>query len=189
MRKSKTERMVVLALLSAFAYMLLLFDFPVLLTFSWLKLDFSDIPILIGTFIYGPVGGIVIAFIRSTLKFITSGGNLPSLIGNVTGFLASVVYMLPIYYMTKQESSNKNLVKGMIVGSTCLTLFMGIANYFVITPIYLYVLGMDFGIPISKMVLYGVIPFNIIKGAIVSVVFMVTYKKLLPVIQRKMTVI
>ncbi|OTP29408.1 hypothetical protein A5798_002576, partial [Enterococcus sp. 6C8_DIV0013] len=64
-----------------------------------------------------------------------------------------------------------------------------IANYFVITPMYIKVLGMDFGISIEQMVLYGIIPFNVIKSIAVSVVFFATYKKLVPSIEKRMSII
>ncbi|MEG0254290.1 MAG: ECF transporter S component [Vagococcus sp.] len=185
MRKSKTEKMVVTALLASFSYILILLDFSILPTFGWLKLDFSDVPILIGTFILGPLAGITIAFIRSTLNFMMSGADILSLIGNLTGFIASVIFLFPIYYMEKKESTNKNLLIGMGLSSFSLIVFMSIANYFVITPLYMSVLGMDFGIPIRDMVLFGIIPFNVIKCIAVNLVFFVTYKKLLPSIERK----
>lgn len=188
MRNTKTQTMVTTALLASFSYVLLFLEIPVLPGFDWLKLDFSDIPILIGSFILGPVPAIMVAFIRSLLNFLVKGGgNILSLIGNTTGFLASVIFMLPIYKMVKKENSNKNLIIGMLISSVSLTVFMSIANYFVITPMYISVLGIDFGISIQEMVLYGIIPFNIIKSIIVSVVFFVTYKKLLPSIEKKMS--
>ncbi|AQP52954.1 hypothetical protein CBF34_05805 [Vagococcus penaei] len=185
MRKGKTEKMVVLSLLSAMAFILLMFDFPILPVFGWLKVDFSDIPVLIGAFLYGPFGGVVTAFIRSSLHFITTGGNLPNLIGDTTGFVASVIFMLPIYFGISKNKSTKSLVQSLTISTVILTIFMGIANYFVITPLYLNLLRMDFGMPISTMVLYGVIPFNLIKGVLVGSVFAVVYKKVLPVLERR----
>lgn len=185
MKKGKTEKMVVTALLASFSYILILIDVPILATFPWLKLDFSDIPILIGTFIIGPVGGITIAFIRSALNFVLRAPDILGLIGNLTGFVASVIFLLPIYFMNKKESSNKNLLIGTTISSLSLTLFMSIANYFVITPMYITLLGYDFGMPISEMVLFGIIPFNIIKGILVSIVFYVTFKKLVPILEKK----
>lgn len=188
MRNTKTQTMVTTALLASFSYVLLFLEIPVLPGFDWLKLDFSDIPILIGSFILGPLPAIMVAFIRSLLNFLVKGGgNILSLIGNTTGFLASVIFMLPIYKMVKKENSNKNLIIGMLISSVSLIVFMSIANYFVITPMYISVLGIDFGISVQEMVLYGIIPFNIIKSIIVSVVFFVTYKKLLPSIEKKMS--
>ncbi|MGO2084154.1 ECF transporter S component [Vagococcus sp.] len=188
MRKTKTEKMVVLSLLAGMAFILLKLEFFVLPTFPWLKVDFSDIPILIGTFIYGPLAGIIIAFVRSLLNIIISGANLGSLVGNIAGFLASSLYLLPIYYFLKKEKNRWNLVKGTVAGTLLMTAFMALANYFVITPLYLFVLKLDFGISIQQMVVYGVIPFNLIKGALVSVVFALTFKSLIPVLKKRLSV-
>lgn len=188
MRKSKTEQMVVLSLLAAIAYLLMFLEFPILPVFDWLKLDFSDIPVLIGTFIYGPIGGILTAFIRSTLKFITSGGNIASLVGNGAGFLASVMYLLPTYYMIKRKHQTSSLIVGLSLGTLLMTIFMSIANYYVITPFYLNVMGFDFGIPIGKMILMGIVPFNLIKGLIVSIAFVAVFKKLFPLLEKRMSV-
>lgn len=92
MRKTKTEKMVVLSLLAGMAFLLLKLDFLFCQRSLWMKLDFSDIPILIGTLIYGPISGIIIAFIRSLLNYVMSGADLGSLIGNTTGFVASVLF-------------------------------------------------------------------------------------------------
>lgn len=188
MRKTKTEKMVVLSLLAGMAFILLKLEFFVLPTFPWLKVDFSDIPILIGTFIYGPLAGIIIAFVRSLLNIIISGANLGSLVGNIAGFLASSLYLLPIYYFLKKEKNRWNLVKGTVAGTLLMTAFMALANYFVITPLYLFVLKLDFGMSIQQMVVYGVIPFNLIKGALVSVVFALTFKSLIPVLKKRLSV-
>ncbi len=185
MRTNKTEKMVTLSLLSAIAYLLMLFEIPILPMFGWLKLDFSDIPVLIATFLYGPFSAIIVAFIRSTLHFITSGGNIASLIGDSTGFIASVLYMYPVYLFMKKRKSNTNLIVGLLTGTILLTVFMSIANYFIITPFYLNVLGMDFGMSIKAMVLYGIVPFNLMKGTIVGAAFFVVYKSIMPVLERR----
>ena len=187
MNTGKTEKMVTLSLLAGIAYLLMFIEIPILPVFGWLKLDFSDIPILIGTFLYGPVSGILVAFIRSTLNFITSGGNLGALIGNGAGFLATVCYLVPIYSMMKKKHSNKNLIQGIMYATVLMTIFMSVANYFVITPFYLNVLGMDFGMSIATMILYGIVPFNLIKGTVVGVAFFVVYKKVIPVLEKRIS--
>ena len=186
MNTGKTEKMVTLSLLAGIAYLLMFLEIPILPVFGWLKLDFSDIPILIGAFLYGPISGILVAFIRSTLNFVTSGGNLGALIGNGAGFLATVCYLLPIYGLMKKQHTNKNLIKGIIYATVLMTIFMSVANYFVITPFYLNVLGMDFGMSIATMILYGIIPFNLIKGTAVGVAFFVVYKKVIPVLEKRL---
>ncbi len=53
-----------------------------------MKLDFSDIPILLAFFILGPLGGLQVAFLRSLLYFMISGPSLPQLIGVSLSFVA-----------------------------------------------------------------------------------------------------
>lgn len=184
MRTNSTEKMVTISLLAGISYLLIFLAVPILPVFSWLTLDFSDIPVLIGTFIFGPLSGILVAFIRSTLHFITSGGNLISFIGDSAGFIASVSYLLPVYLLTKNNKNPKNLILGLGLSTLTMTLAMSIANYFVITPFYMNVLGWDFGMSIYHMVLYGIVPFNLIKGIIVGIVFVLIYKNLLPYLNK-----
>lgn len=188
MRKTKTEKMVVLSLLAGMAFLLLKLDFFILPTFPWMKLDFSDIPILIGTLIYGPISGIIIAFIRSLLNYVMSGADLGSLIGNTTGFVASVLFLLPIHFFMKKINNIKGLVTGTFISTILLTGFMAVANYFVILPIYLFVLKLNFEMPMSEMIIFGVIPFNLIKGVFVSFIFGVTYKKIIPILEKRMQI-
>ena len=66
---------------------------------------------------------------------------------------------------------------------------MSIANYFVITPLYLMFLGLNatqmLGMSLANYVLIGIVPFNLIKGFIVSAVFLVLHAQLLPWLSRK----
>ncbi|KZU60178.1 ECF transporter S component [Lactiplantibacillus plantarum] len=56
MQHTTLHRLVGIALLGAIAYILMLLEFPILPVAPWMKIDFSDIPILIGLFLFG-VGG------------------------------------------------------------------------------------------------------------------------------------
>ncbi|MGY3750865.1 ECF transporter S component [Vagococcus acidifermentans] len=185
MKRSKTERMIITAILAGMAYLLIQFEFPLIMAFPFLKVDFSDIPILISTFILGPIPGVMTAFVRSLLNFIMNGAGPANLIGNTASFLATTAYLLPVYYMVKKQNDNKHLVSGLTLGSIAMTLVMVAANYFVMLPFYLKVVGLDLGMPISKIVMVGVIPFNIMKVILVSVVFFVVYKNLIPSLQNK----
>ncbi len=187
MRKSKTQKVVLLSMLASIAFVLMFFVIPMPFL-SFLKLDFSDIPILVGTFMYGMGGGVVVAFVRSLLHFIITGGDLVNLIGDTASFFASLAFVLPIYLFYKKEKNVKGLLKGAIAGTLSLTVVMSLANYFVLTPIYIKVLGFDYGMPIQKMVLFGILPFNLIKGVSVSVVFMLVQGKLLGWLNSKMHV-
>lgn len=190
MRNTKVQKMITISMLSAVATVLQFLDFPIFPAFSFLKIDFSDIPIMIGMFIFGPFAGIATAFIRSLLHCFLSGATPQNVIGNSASFLATLCFTLPIYGWMKYGKHQKfSKIIGVVSGILALTIFMSIANYFVITPFYLQLWGISarefLGMSLTKYLAIGIIPFNLIKGSLVSVVFILIHAKLLPWIVSK----
>ncbi|MBP1040619.1 ECF transporter S component [Vagococcus sp. BWB3-3] len=185
MRRSKTQKMVGVAMLAAIGYLLMFLAFPVIPLFPYMKVDFSDIPILIGTYLFGPIAGITTAFLRSVIHFVTTGGDVANLIGDVTSFVASVAFVLPVYFITKKSRSKFSLISGLAVGVLSLTVVMSVMNYFVTLPLYLKVMNFDVGMAYTKYIVTVVVPFNLIKGAIISTVFLGVHAKLLPWLSKK----
>lgn len=184
MQTSNIKKMVGIAILGAMSFILINFSFPLVPGVSFLKVDFSDMPNIIGMFLYGPVGGIAIAFIRSLLHYVQTGGELGIPIGDASSFIASVAYLLPLYAVVRSRgTSMKSLVAGSIAGTLSLTLILSVLNYFVVAPLYMAVLNFDVG-PMLQYVLYAVVPFNLAKGFLVSVVFILLFGKLKPWIQK-----
>lgn len=70
---TRVQRLAVLACMSALAFVLMLFEFPVIPVVSYLKMDFSDLPVLIATWLYGPVAGIIVAAIKCLLHGLMYG--------------------------------------------------------------------------------------------------------------------
>lgn len=184
MKSSRIQKMVAVALLAAMGVVLQLVSFPVIPAFNFLKIDFSDIPIMIGMFLYGPVAGLATAFIRSCVHLAMTGFSFDNMIGDVASFFATSMFTLPMYYFFRGHTSLRfKKAVGIVCGIALMTLFMSIANYFVITPLYLKAMGVTvemLGMSLGKYVLVGIIPFNLIKGSIVSAVFLVLHAKLLP---------
>ena len=60
------------AVLSAIAFVLAFFEFPVPLSPSFARMDLSDLPALIGAFAYGPTAGILIELVKNALQLLTS---------------------------------------------------------------------------------------------------------------------
>lgn len=184
MKESKTRKLVVVAMLGAISFVLMFFEFPILPMFTFLKIDFSDIPVLISAFIFGPVSGVLVAVVRSLLNLLVKGAELTRLVGNIAGLLASIAYMLPIYYVFRKSMKKGMQFLGLGLGVIAMTIVMSLANYFVIMPLYLKLGGLPPGTSISHMVVAAIIPFNILKGAIVSVAFAVILNAFLPWLQR-----
>ncbi|MFD1671593.1 ECF transporter S component [Agrilactobacillus yilanensis] len=179
-QSTKIKRLVGIAMMAAIAYVVMFFEFPLIPAFGYLKTDLSDLIVLIGTFIYGPVGGIAIATLRSTLHFITTGANVASLIGDVASVLASITFLLPMYFMLRKGSNPRRQIFASGTATILLAAVMGFLNLIIITPLYMSVLGMSLGMAIGKYVLFVVVPFNLIKGVILSAVFSVVYVKMMP---------
>ncbi len=187
---NKVQKMVSIAMLAAIGTVLQFVAFPIMPAFSFLKIDFSDIPILLGMFLYGPLAGVITAFVRSLLHLFLTGLAPQNMVGDFAIFLASSIFTLPIFYFFgKKKNIRTNRIVGLVSGILALTIFMSIANYFVITPIYLQLYGVTtqqfLGTSLASYVAIGIVPFNLIKGLLVSGVFLVLHAKLLPWLSKK----
>lgn len=194
MKKSKVQKMMVICLMGAMAVILQFIAIPFPL-FTFLKVDFSDLPIMVAMFLFGPLAGILTAGLRSLIHLLLTGVEPSNLVGDVASFLASSMYILPIYYFfTRKVTLVKDRFSkflGIISGTILMTAFMAVANYFVITPLYLKFFNVSadnfLGMSLAKYVTVGIVPFNLFKGALVSAAFLLVYAKLLPWLTRKTT--
>ena len=187
---NKVQKMVSIAMLAAIGTVLQFVAFPIMPAFSFLKIDFSDIPILLGMFLYGPLAGVITAFVRSLLHLFLTGLAPQNMVGDFASFLASSIFTLPIFYFFgKKKNIRTNRIVVLVSGILALTIFMSIANYFVITPVYLQLYGVTtqqfLGTSLASYVAIGIVPFNLIKGLLVSGVFLVLHAKLLPWLSKK----
>ena len=187
--ENKYRKLVGTSVLASMATLLQLLEIPIIPTFSFLKIDFSDIPVLVGFFIYGPMSGILVALIRSFLHSIYTGLMPPNIVGDIASFLASNIFCLPIFYFFKHNKFKYNRIFGMVISTLSLTIFMSIVNYFILTPLYLKIYGVTtqqlLGVTMTRYIAIGIIPFNLIKGSIISTVFLLVYFKLFPLIINK----
>ena len=141
-KSSNLANIVAYTLIGTIAYILMLLEFPLLTSF--LKFDFSDVVITIGTFLFGPGPGAFIAFVRMLINLIYKGFALPSIVGQTAAFLASLSFALPFYYLTKNISKDeKNFSKkflqpivGIVLGIVAMTIVLSVLNALVLTPFY-----------------------------------------------------
>jgi len=173
MQQNKTKRLVGISLFGALAFVLMFIAFPVIPAFSYLKIDFSDLPILLSYFLYGPAG------IRSILHYLQTGGDMGYPIGDFASLLATLSYTLPVYYLLNKAKTKTAVIMALLTGTLVLTVVLSIANWFIITPLYMYLLNFEMG-SVKELVLAGILPFNIIKGLVVSAVIPLVMPKLKP---------
>jgi riboflavin transporter FmnP len=194
MEKSKTTFITRVAILSAAAFALNYIEFPVPFFPAFLQLDFSDIPALIGTFALGPSAGIIVELIKNILHLIFKW-NIGSPVGELANFIVGIALVGTAGFIYKNKKTKQNAVKGMVIGIIVMAVAGGIMNYFVLLPFYTRFMPIEAIIEmgaavndrittLKDIVIYAIIPFNIFKGIIISVITALLYKKLSPVIHR-----
>lgn len=180
-----TNLMVKLSFLSAIGAIFMYFDFPILPAFDWLKIDFSDIPALIGAFAYGPTAGVIIEGFKIFLRFLLKGTQTGG-IGELANFIIGASFVVPAGLIYRRNKTRKNAIISMIVATLSMSLVGVLANLYILVPLYVNFLpALKESSYVVKYMLYGVLPFNLIKGIMVSAITLIIYKKVSVVILRE----
>ncbi|MCS6156842.1 ECF transporter S component [Lactiplantibacillus plantarum] len=180
MQHTTLHRLVGIALLGAIAYILMLLEFPILLVAPWMKIDFSDIPILIGLFLFGVGGAFVITIIKLLLHSAMMGFAIYDLIGSFASFLGTAVLILAFALVLRYYRGNPKwrMPVAIVVATIGLVVIESLANLTFVLPFYLQVMGMKLSMSLNTVVLVAVSPFNLIKGLLVGNVFWLVYQRL-----------
>lgn len=170
---SSTKRFTITACLAAVAFLLMFIEFPVIPVVSYLKLDFSDVPILLGTVMYGPVTGILIGVVKCLLHGLTRGFSPVEMLGLFANLCTSIALLLPFSWVfhRRRWTLRQRLLIGGGLATVVMTIVMTAFNYYVLTPAYMQMFNWHPTLPINQLMLLGVVPFNLIKGVLVSLVF------------------
>ncbi len=183
-RSSKLVKLVVLALLATVSLVLFFISFPLPLLPPYLKVDFSDVPALIAALIFSPLAGVLVVFMKNALYFVASGASDP--IGVVANFIAGTLYIFPVAYLYHRYRGVKSVISGLVIGTAMMAIAMSVLNYFFILPAYAWLMGWEMNDTIKwASVIGGVLPFNFIKGIIVSMLFVPVFIKLRQWIEQK----
>lgn len=176
-KSSRLIKLIVIALLGAISLILFFISFPLPMLPPYLKVDFSDIPALIAGIIFSPIAGVLVILVKNGLYFVISGATDP--VGVVANFLAGSVFIFPVAYFYHKMKSVKGVLIGLVAGTFAMTIVMGILNYIIILPAYAVFLGVEMT-PAVKLttVAIGILPFNILKGVIISLLFVPLFIKL-----------
>ena len=187
MRKSKVKVTVSIAMLSSIAYVLMLLNFPIPPFPSFLKIDFSDIPALIGALIFGPMAGLLIELLKNLLDYMMTGSETGIPVGHFANFVSGIIFILPTYYIYNKLKTKKGMTVGLITGTILMATIMSILNYFILLPAYTFFLNWPemSGSEIRQYIVAGIIPFNIVKGIAMSLVFMFLFTKMSVWIQKQ----
>jgi len=178
MKNNKLRVMIAVAMLSSISFVLMLFNFPLPALPPFLKVDFSDVPALIAAITMGPVAGILVALFKNVLYWIFSGSPTGVPVGEMANFATSILFMLPVYAIYRKVSNTKGLAMGLFVGILAMAIGMSVLNYAVFLPMYTYFLNMPAltGSALRDTIVLGILPFNLIKGLLLSAIIIVLFK-------------
>lgn len=187
----KTKYITICGMLGALAMVLHLFDFPVVfLAPGFYKLDFSEIPVMIGAFYLGPVGGVIIEVVKILLKLVVKGTST-AFVGDLANFVVGCAFVVPASVIYHLKKTKKTALFGLVAGTIVMTTFGSLFNALYLIPAFskLYgmpleaIVGMGSAInpaitSVSTLVLMAVVPLNLLKGVLISFPTMVLYKRI-----------
>ncbi len=193
-KKNNSVRfMVVTAMLSAVAFALMFIDFSVPFMPSFIKMDISDLPALLGSFAMGPVSGIVIELIKNCLSILIKGTST-GYVGELSNFILGCLFVIPAGWIYKVKKTKKSAVLAVIIGALAMGLGSFVTNYFLVYPIYYNFMPKEAILQayqaiipavksIEQCLLFFNVPFTLIKGLISVVITVFIYKPLSPIIK------
>lgn len=190
MKREKTAYITKIGLLSAMATVLMYFDFPLWFAPAFYKIDLSDLCALIGSFALGPLAGVIVEAIKNLLILLFKGTATLG-VGEMSNFIIGCSFVLPASIIYACSKTKKQALVGMTVGTLFMATVGSLINAFVLIPAYVRIMNIPLDTIISMgnavnsrinsiytLVLWAVVPFNLLKGAIVSVITALIYKKI-----------
>lgn len=182
-RQLATTQLVEMSVLAGLSYVLMFISLPIIPIVPYMRLDLADMPILLGTVMFGPVGGMTIAGLKALLYWVTTGAGIINFIGVGSSLISSLVLIWAYYLANRLFSFTSGWKKGALVVLTmaiALTIVMSLTNWLGVIPLYMNLIGMKLGFPLATVILTGVVPFNFIKGIFVGTIFYVVKTLMVP---------
>ena len=192
-----TRKTAMIGMFSAIAGILMLFEFPLpMIAPPFYELDLSELPVLICGFAFGPVAGVVTEFLKVLIKlFIKSTST--AFVGDLANFAVGCTMILPATIMYHLKKSKKAAIIACVVGTFCMAIFGTAFNAIYLIPAFsklyqiplesIIAMGTAINASITDIVTFVIIcvgPLNIIKGTVVSVITILVYKPLSPIIKQ-----
>ena len=180
-------------MLTAAAVVLQYLEIPIPFIPSFIKLDFSDMPELIGAFAYGPVARIIIALIKNVIHLAASQSGY---IGELSNFILGAAFAGTAGLIYKKKKTMKGALVGGIAGALCMAILSFPSNLFIVYPFYYNFMPKEAVLQayqaivpsmetIEQSLLVFNVPFTLIKGIFCVIISMLIYKPLSPFLHGK----
>lgn len=184
------RRVSIIGICSAIAVVLHVLDFPLLfLAPDFYKLDFSELPVLLGGFFLGPSAAVAIEGIKVLLKLLLKGTST-AFVGDFANFFVGCCLVLPATVWYHLHKNKKGAIVGLVIGTLTMTVIGTAFNAVYLLPKFAQLYGIPMDVLIGmgtkihgsihcvfSFVALCVAPLNLIKGALVSLLTMLLYKR------------
>jgi riboflavin transporter FmnP len=180
------------AILASAATILMLLELPIIFMPPFLKLDFSDIPAIIGAFALGPLAGCLIVMLKNILHV---SSTQTAGIGEMANFFVGTGFVVPAAVIYRQKKNRTGAILALAAGTVSMTLMAAAVNYWVLIPLYQSALHLPLEaivtmgrvanpliVDLKTFIVFAIVPFNLIKGSIISLITLLVYKKLSPIL-------
>ena len=194
-KKMTTKMITQIGMLGAIAVVLMLFEIPLPFAPSFYEIDFSEVPVLIGCFSMGPLAGALIELVKILLNLIING-SVTAGVGEVANFIIGCSLCVPAGIIYRRNKTKKGAIIGMVSGTLFMTILGCFVNAYILLPTYatafqmpiegLIEMGTKVNAGIDSLftfVMFAVVPFNLLKGVLVSVIVLCIYKKISPILK------
>ena len=190
-----TKNMVLIAMFGALSGVLMYIQMPVPFAPPFYKLDFCDVPVLIGSFTMGPVAGILIAAVKILISLVLRGTQTAG-VGEFSNWVQACSLSVPAALFYQHRKTRDSAFIGMAAGVVVMVAVACLTNAYIMLPAY----AKAFHMPIDALVAMGtavnpridslmafvllaVAPFNLLKGALVAVLTALIYKRVSVIIK------
>ncbi len=178
-------------MLTAAAAVLQYLEFPIPIMPPFIKLDFSDLPALLGAYAYGPVAGILIEFLKNLIHCAVSQS---ATIGELSNFILGAVFTCTAGLIYRHNKTKKAALLGGLAGALAMGLISIPSNYWIVYPFYYNFMPEETVLAAYQKILPSMksifqsllvfnLPFTVVKGLISVAVSMLIYKPLSPILK------
>ena len=187
---SPARRISIISICAAIAVVLHILDFPLpFLAPGFYKLDFSEVPVMLCGFFLGPSAAVICEGIKILLKLLLKSTST-AFVGDLANFVVGCSFALPATIWYHVHKSKHSALVGLCLGTLCMTIFGTAFNAVYLLPKFAQL----YGKPLETIIAMGtkihsgvkgvgtfvvlcVAPLNLVKGALISLLTMLLYKR------------
>ncbi|HBC96274.1 MAG TPA: ECF transporter S component [Clostridium sp.] len=196
MKGKKLNKLVKVSLLGVIGFLLMFVEFALPIFPSFLKIDISDLPALMGTFALGPGAGVAVEFLKNILHGIFDGKT--AFIGEVANFAVGSVLVFTAGYIYSRKKTKKSAILSLGAGTITMSAAAALLNYFILLPLYEKVLNFPISAVVAvagkvngsitdlnTLILFAIVPFNLLKGVVLTALTLALYKSVSPILKQE----